>query len=105
MTNDERNDMNDSQALTGGDTTKCRAFVSTHQLLVTMPTRSASMQVCCEMANPSVSDMERIKRIGKYLVGKPCAECLSHWQQSGELEAYSDADSRGDKSTRRCQLE
>ena len=61
----------------------------------------ASMQVCCAMANQSVCDMERVKRIGRYLVGKPRVECLFHWLQSGELEACSDADWRGDKSTRR----
>ena len=43
------------------------------------------------MTNPSASDQE-----DWYLVGKPRAECLVHWQQSGEFEAYSDADWRGD---------
>ena len=61
----------------------------------------ASMQVCCALANPSVCDMERVTRIGRYLVGKPQVECLFRWLQSGELEACSDADWRGDKSTRR----
>ena len=53
------------------------------------------------MANPSVSDMERVKRIGRYLVEKPRAECLFHWQQSVELEAHSDAEWRCDESIRR----
>ena len=44
------------------------------------------------MAKPSVGDMERVKRIGRYLAGKPTAKCWFRWQQSGELEAYSDAD-------------
>ena len=51
--------------------------------------------------NPSVSDMEQVKRIGRYLFEKPRTECLFHWQQSGELVAYSDANWGGDKSTRR----
>ena len=59
MTSEERDDVNDSQALT------------------------------------------RVKRTGRHLVGKPRTECWFRWQQSGELEAYSDADWRGDKSTRR----
>ena len=46
----------------------------------------------------SVSDMERVKRIGRNLMVKPRAECLF---QSGELEPYSDADWGGVKSTRR----
>ena len=45
--------------------------------------------------------MERVKRVGRYLVGKPRAVCLFRWQQRGELEAYSDADWGGDNSTRR----
>ena len=53
------------------------------------------------MAKPSVRDMERVKRIGRYLAGKPRAKCWFRWQQSGELEAYSDADWGGDKATRR----
>ena len=42
-------------------------------------------------------DMERVKRIGRYLVGK----LRFFWQQSGELEASSDADWGGDTATRR----
>ena len=38
-------------------------------------------------ANPSASDLERVKRIGRYLVGKPRGKFLLFWQQSGELEA------------------
>ena len=53
------------------------------------------------MAKPSVRDMERVKRIGRSLVGKPRAKCWFLWQQSGELEAYSDANWGGDRATRR----
>ena len=103
MTNDERDDVNDSQALTGGDITKYRALVAriTYLSQDRPDPKFASVQVCCAMANPSVSDMELVKRIGSYLVGKPRAECLFHWQQRGGLEAYSDVDWRGDRSTRR----
>ena len=55
------------------------------------------MQVCCAMANPSASGLERVKRIGRYLVENLRAECFFHEQQSGEIEAYSDADWGGDK--------
>ena len=53
------------------------------------------------MAKPSVTDMERVKMIGRYFAGKARARCWFRWQQSGELEAYSDADWRSDKATRR----
>ena len=50
---------------------------------------------------PVSVQMERIRRVGWYLVRKLGAECLFHWQQSDELEAYSDADCGGDKVTQR----
>ena len=66
----------------------------------------ASMQVCCAMANPSVRDMERVKRIGSYFAGKPRAKCWFRWQQSGELEACLDADWEATKTfDDRCLLE
>ena len=94
MTNDEHNDVNDSEALAGGDITKCRAPVARISYLSQdrPDLKFASMQVCCAMAHPSVSDLAQVKRIGRYLVVAPRAECLFRWQQHGELEAYSDAD-------------
>ena len=82
MTNDERDDTNDSQALTGGDITMYRALVArtSHKM-----DHISSLRQCKYAVR---------KRIGRCLVGK-------HWQQSGELEAYSDADRGGDKVTRR----
>ena len=35
------------------------------------------------MAKPSMRDMECVKRIGRYFVGKPRARCWFRWQQSG----------------------
>ena len=102
MTNDERDGANDSQALTGGDITKCRALVALISYLSQdrPDPKFAAMEVCCAMANPSASNLERVKRIGRYLVVKTRVACLFHWQQSGELQAYSDADCGGDEVTR-----
>ena len=103
MTNDERDDTNVSQAHTGRDMTKYRALVARiSDLSQDRPDlKFAAMQVCCAMAKPPVRDMERVDRIGRYLVGSLEQECLIHWQQSGEFEAYSDADWSGHKVTRR----
>ena len=89
MTNDERDDTNDSQALKGVNITKYRALVARISYLSRdrSDLKFAAMQVCCAMANPSASDLERVKRIGRYLMEKPRAECLFHWQQSGVFEA------------------
>ena len=53
---------------------------------------------------PSMRDMECVKRVGRYLVGKPRAKFWFRWQQSGDLEACSDADWGGDRATRRWVL-
>ena len=102
MTNDER-DANDSQALTGGDVTKYTALVARISYLSQdrPDLKFASMQVFCAMVSPSVCDVERVKRVGRHLAGKPWAKCWFRWQQSGELEAYSDTDWGADKVTRR----
>ena len=93
----------DSQALANGDTTRYRALVARISYLSQdrPDLKFASMQVCCAMAKPTMRDTERVKRIGRYLVGKPRARCWFRWQHSGEMEAYSDADWGGDKATRR----
>ena len=93
----------DCQELTNGDITWYRALVARISYLSQdgPDLKFASMQLCCAMAKPTMRDTERVKRIGRYLVGKPMARCWFRWQQSGELEAYSDADWGGDKATRR----
>ena len=96
-------DDNDSEALAGGDITRYRALVGRVSFLSQdrPDLKFASMQACCTMATPPMRDMERVKRVGRYLGGKPRARCWFRWQQSGELEAYSDADWGGDRPTRR----
>ena len=81
-------DDNDSQALTGGDITWCRALVARISYL---SQDRPDLKFASVRAKRSVCDMERVKRIGRYLAGKPRAKCWFRWQQSGELEAYSDA--------------
>ena len=75
----------DSQALTGGDITRYRALVARISYLSQdrPDLESASMRVCCAMAKSSMRDMECVKRIGRYVVGKPRAKCWFRWQQSG----------------------
>ena len=93
----------DSQALTGGDIARYRALVARISYLSQdrPDLKFAWMRVCCAMAKPTMRDMECVKRIGRYLVGKPRAMCWFRWQQSGDLRAYSDADWGGDQVNRR----
>ena len=96
-------DDNDSPALTCGNITRYRALAARSIYLShdRPDLKFASMQVCCAMAKPSVLYMERVKRFGRYLVGKTRAKCWFRWQQNGNLESYSDADWGGDRATRR----
>ena len=84
----------DSQALTGGDVTRYKALVARIRYLSQdrPGLKFASIRVCCAMAKPSVRDLACVKSIGRYLVCKPRAKCWFRWQQSGDLEACSDAD-------------
>ena len=67
-------DDNDSQALTGGDITRYTLVARISYLSRDRPNlKFASMQVCCAMAKPSVRDVERVERIGRYFFGKPRA--------------------------------
>ena len=59
--------------------------------------RSDASMLCD--GKPMSADRERVKRIERYPVGKTRAQCLFHWQQSGELEACSDADWKSDTAT------
>ena len=81
---------------TNGDTRRYRALVAriSHLSKDRFYLKIASMKACCVMARPTTRDMERVKRIGRYFVWKPRARYWFRWQQSGELEAYSDADGR-----------
>ena len=96
-------DDNDTPAVACGSITQYRAVAARISYLSQdrPDLKFASMQLCCAMARPTMRDMERVKRIGRCLVGRPRARCWFRWQQSGEVEAYSDADWGGDKATRR----
>ena len=91
------------RALANGDITRNRALVARISYLSQdrPDLKFAPIQVCCAMVEPSMRDVERVKRIGRYLVGIPMAKCWFRWHQNGELDAYSDADWGSDEATRR----
>ena len=58
------------------------------------------------MAKPSLRDMERVKRIGRYLAGKPRAKCWFRWQQSVSLKRIETLIGEATKPLNdRCQVE
>ena len=68
----------DSRALTNGNITRYRALVARIRYLSQdrPDLKFASMQVCCAMAKPTMRDMERVKRTGRYFVGNAESEVL-----------------------------
>ena len=53
------------------------------------------------MSAPTQGDWERLKRLGRYLKGKPRVVKKFGWQKStGILSIYADADWAGDKISR-----
>ena len=62
----------DSQAVANGDITRYTAPVARISYLSQdrLDLKFASTQVCCAIAKPKMRDMERVKRIGRYFLGK-----------------------------------
>ena len=55
-----------------------------------------------KMADPTEGDWQRLKRLGRYLKGKPRIQQVYRWQPSPTvLRVYSDADWAGCKETRK----
>ena len=55
-----------------------------------------------QMLSPRRGDMQRFKRLGRYLMGRPRLQQLYGWQRSQEaMQTYSDADWAGCKETRK----
>ena len=62
----------------------------------------ACKEACRSMSAPRFVDLEKIRRLGKYLVGVPRVVQHFHWQSSdAELVVYTDADWAGCKRTRK----
>ena len=66
----------------------------------------ASKELCREFAKPNRNSYARLKRLGRYLVGKPRVVYKYDWSKPGDpvdntLELYVDTDFAGCKETRR----
>ena len=86
----------DSQALASQVVTSHDTEYSLHESVTCHKTVQISSSHRCgyvvRWRNHRCGTWKCVKRIGKYFVGKPRAKCWFRWQQSGDLEAYSDAD-------------
>ena len=64
--------------------------------------RFAAMDACGGMSAPTQRHLRRLKRIGRYLLGRPRAECLYPWQEQPRvLDSYTDSDWAGEKVSRK----
>ncbi len=62
----------------------------------------AVKELCKSMAKPTVGDKRKLKRLARYLVGRPRLVSRYDWQErQGELTGYSDSDWAGCKRTAR----
>jgi hypothetical protein len=67
------------------------------------PDLQFSVKECAKgMSNPTESDWYKLKRIARYLKGKPRSIALYEWQEpTARLVVFSDANWAGDKQTRK----
>jgi hypothetical protein len=64
--------------------------------------RFSVMTACGAMSKPTVNDVAKLKRIGRYLLKRPRVACLYQWQKApGRVTAYSDSDWAGDRVSRK----
>ena len=60
------------------------------------------MKLCSKMSRPDAQDLKNMKRVGRFLVGRPRVGCLFEWQaHPGTLHALADADWAGDRQSRK----
>ena len=90
--------------LTGAEASSYRGLAARTNFLAQDRTdiQYASKEISLWMAVPRSSDWEGLKRMGRYLLGKPRATMWYAWQSMpGQLVAFSDTDWAGDKGTRK----
>jgi hypothetical protein len=101
---DVHDDRADSPALDPENTTRYRAVAARlNYLAQDRPDLKYSvMRACACMSAPREGDMNKLKRIGRYLLRYPRAICLFAWQRKdSKLVVHTDSDWAGDRETRR----
>ena len=64
----------------------------------------ATMKLCSKMSRPDAQDLKNMKRVGRFLVGRPRVGCLFEWQaHPGALHALltrigQETDNQGSRS-------
>ena len=87
----------------GGDT-RFRAIVARiNYMAADMPdVQFACKEVCRDMSNPTSQSWAKLKKLGRYLVGRPRVVWRFPWKNGvGPLRVYTDSDWAGDTKTRK----
>ena len=90
--------------LQGTEETRCRALVArANYLAPDCPDIAfAVKELAKAMAKPSNGDWIRLKRLGRYLAGRPRLQMNFHWQGiQSTIIGYTDADWAADKEARK----
>jgi len=61
----------------------------------------ACKEICRDMSSPSEASWEKLKRLGRYLVGRPRAVYMYKWQDEHDLSIFVDSDWAGCWRTRK----
>ena len=94
----------EEQVLQGEEATRYRAVVARVNYLSQdrADIRYSTMRLCSRMSSPTPRDMEKLKRMARYLKGRPRMPALFAWQsRHSKIIAFTDNDWAGDKVTRR----
>ena len=85
------------KALSPAETTQYRMIAARANYLATDRTdiQYATKECCRGMANPQLQHLSGLKRLARYLLGKPRMVWKYNWQANEHMKAYSDSDWAG----------
>ena len=99
---EEKNQEGDEEELGPMEATSYRGMSARANYLAQdrMDIQYAVKEISREMAKPTRGGMRKLKRLGRYLVGKPRVVTEYPWQEEGKnIKGYSDSDWGGCKKT------
>ena len=94
----------DRERLKNQDASQYRALAARANYLVLdrLDIQYAVKAICRGMSNPTRGDLRRLRRLGRYLVGRPrCVWSFEFQDARGELAGYTESDWAGFRKTAR----
>ena len=99
----EENEESTHPELGHEETTMFRAAARLNQLSQDRPDITfVTLKLCSKMSRPDAQELKNMKRLGRFLIGRPRVRCLFEWQaHPSALHALADADWAGDRQARK----